>query len=173
MARMRTCAAAIAIYLAFGCASRAGETNSISVVYGFLVQQDSSLTFGPDRKAGRDVSRFLSTRSAVLSSPNVTHVAVQILPFSRSESCQRPFDLRLVEAKLDVFINWMADGKIQFLPERIEQIPLEKIEDLLRLLCQDIGVEKPTMLRGMGWKDRKTHNQAPEDTARKLADPQR
>lgn len=165
MIRKMMCAALVLASLALGCMAPAGQSNSIPpVVFAFLQDRDASPTYGPDSKAEQKAIHFLAAHNSVLPDSNATHIAVQVLPFSRSESSQRPFDLRIVEAKLDVFINWIADGKVQFLPERMEQIPLEQLEDTLRQMCADMGIQKPTILRGMGWKDRKTHNRvAPTD----------
>jgi hypothetical protein len=179
MTKLKALVCAIATCLLAGCSTTgAGTNDTLPVVYGFFflnIPNEGAFShdYGPEQETGRKVRKFLKAQSADLTSSNLTHVTVELLPFSHSQTCQRPFDLRLAEAKLDVFINWMADKKIQFLPDRMEQIPLEKIEDTLHLMCREIGIKSPTIMRGMGWRARKTHNQAPEDTARKLADPQR
>jgi hypothetical protein len=155
----------------------AAETNvPLPVVYEFFFINMPNAgkyahDYGPDQVAGQKARQFLGTHSAVLPGSKVTHVDVRLMPFSHSRECQRLFDLRLVEAKLDVFITWMADGKPEFLPAKIEQIPLENIEGTLRLMCAEVGIPKLTILRSFGWKDSHT-NSLPENTAGKPTAPQ-
>ena len=136
---------------------------SLSIVYNlhFLnIPNDGEFKhqYGEDQPGGREIRAFVASQSAKLQDKNAVHVSVDLIPFSHAQACARPLDLRLEQAQLGAFINYVAEGKIQFLPDKRKLIPVETIEQNLTDLCQRLGIRNVTISRGPGWMTKKPHN---------------
>jgi hypothetical protein len=147
-----------------GCAvAESKQDKSLPVVYNlhFLnIPNDGEFKhpYGEDQPKGQKIRKFAVSHSAKLHDTNTAYVSVQLIPFVHAQTCSRPLDLRLEQAKLGAFINYVAEGKVQFLPDKRGLIPLESIEQNLSALCEEIGIKRVTISRGMGWKKKESHN---------------
>jgi hypothetical protein len=114
--------------------------------------------YGEDQPKGQKIREFALSHSATLQDTNAVHVSVQLIPFVHAQTCSRPLDLRLEQAQLGVFINYVEEAKVQWSPDKRKLIPLVSIEKSLSTLCQKLGIKKVTISRGMGWKKKDSHN---------------
>ena len=141
------------------------KDESLPIVYNlhFLnIPNDGEFThpYGNDQPKGQQIRKFARSRSAALQDTNAVHVSVDLIPFVHAQACSRPLDLRLEQAQLGAFINYVAEGKVQWSSDKRKLIPLELIEQNLSNLCQKLGIKKVTISRGMGWKKTESHNKA-------------
>lgn len=149
-----------------GCAVAVPKNGqSLPVVYNlhFLnIPNDGEFKhpYGKDQPKGQKIRKFAASHSATLQDTNAVHVTVQLIPFVHAQTCSRPLDLRLEQAQVGAFINYVAEGKVQWSPDNRKLIPLESIEKSLSTLCQQLGIEKVTISRGTGWK-KKNHTTKP------------
>ena len=147
-----------------GCAVATPEQEgSLSIVYKLFFlnipnDREFKHQYGEDQPRGREIRAFVALQSAKLQNKNAVHVSVDLIPFSHAQACARPLDLRLEQAQLGAFINYVAEGKIQFLPDKRKLIPVETIEQNLTGLCQRLGIRNVTISWGPGWMTKESRN---------------
>jgi hypothetical protein len=181
MNRRRLIAAALGLAIVAGCGTRTDAPKAISVSYKLLLNdgevEHEYMTGKPKRVI---VDAFIQRNDPGTPAKDSAYVVVELIPEHGPETAlyQRPSDLSLSGVQLEAFVNYYDKGEMSYLPDHADVVPVETIIRTLEALCADLGAKGPhvTVVSGSylinnRWY-RKMQNQVPEDTARKLADPQ-
>ena len=148
-----------------GCSSSTKkEVNAIPILYSIRLmnvpnEPPCDHEYGETQTTGVKVRQYLKSKSAEQSMTNTTHISVWLVPFVHSQTWARPYDLRIQEAKLDAFINWIDKDETTIRSEDRNQIPVKAIESDLYQMCLEVGIANPTVMRrGSNLELYLTHN---------------
>jgi hypothetical protein len=96
----------------------------------------------------RIVDEFLASRETQTSSKDSPYTEVQLFLSAHARSYTRLRDFALDGTGLEGFINHYADGKMSFLPEHRDDVPLKGIQADLSELSRKLGVDPPQVRIG-------------------------